>query len=810
IYDVLEVPPPLLASVELSKYCYTQTASEFTQTVSEFSSPESTLGSFNGFNGFFDRQSLNRPIILRPIFPSLFTIEGDEVRITNYSGGDLTDEENSTGRASGKRDYLKEAVEYFQEKLLVYGPPGSEVPIRSLLGHRSQAPPEVRHISGQHIRDFRNFLASAPSVFQLTEEHVILKPSAVSDSGLGSPSKVQGSPQKAPSVTATRSLISYLTSVLDKSRNPMSVQQLYAMLDEQYFLRQKNEKLAIIETSGDPNSSSAVVENDAIRFIKSSQDLLTFLKMHSELFHVQDHLVSPRHMPQSPVKRPGSRNSPQQVSSPREESSTPFQQQTPKQRLNSVLLKALSDNAGRDTVPVSPQSLPCVLGSHESPRGEGDSGVLLTPSWRSIRVITSVKECQVVCQKLIAGHSVISLDGEGVNLGPDGPATLLQIGTGDGDVFVFDVMINKRLVTEGGLKEIFESENILKMQLNILTVFLAAVAGVAQSTLDLLAHDRQKLSVYENQCDPPFKAVDGGYCYFLAYNVMHDCRSDAAALHWQFGVTLRNVFDTQTANAVVQYQQSGRPVYKVKNVGLNTLCKLYGLPCNPRKEQLKSCYRKDQRYWARRPLTEDMLTYAAFDAYILLPTIYEKMKSLLQDCSMSLFWELCAEQVDHFITRDEVKARKRNRKVEAEVAELREKLDSAEKGKTLVLSNREIRLLRFLELSDADKEKLEGSLKVVKKLDRLAGKNAGGNESNASAEGAGTAADPWIVLSNGKLDRLEKIDRIEQILEMATSGSSPDLRAGSRCDATTQTQTISTVSECEVQTDISGDVAPVK
>ncbi|CAG0889597.1 unnamed protein product, partial [Cyprideis torosa] len=58
------------------------------------------------------------------------------------------------------------------------------------------------------------------------------------------------------------------------------------------------------------------------------------------------------------------------------------------------------------------------------------------------------------------------------------------------------------------------------MQLNILTVFLAAVAGVAQSTLDLLAHDRQKLSVYENQCDPPFKAVDGGYCYFLAYNVM--------------------------------------------------------------------------------------------------------------------------------------------------------------------------------------------------------------------------------------------------------------------------------------------------
>ena len=36
---------------------------------------------------------------------------------------------------------------------------GTEVPIKSLLGHRSQAPPEVRHISGQHVKEFKDFLA---------------------------------------------------------------------------------------------------------------------------------------------------------------------------------------------------------------------------------------------------------------------------------------------------------------------------------------------------------------------------------------------------------------------------------------------------------------------------------------------------------------------------------------------------------------------------------------------------------------------------------------------------------------------------
>lgn len=66
-------------------------------------------------------------------------------------------------------------------------------------------------------------------------------------------------------------------------------------------------------------------------------------------------------------------------------------------------------------------------------------------------------------------------------------------------------------------------------------------------------------------------------------------------------------------------------MYKVKNVNLNTLCDHYGAPCNPLKEQLKNIYRKDQRYWSRRPMTRDMLIYASSDVLSLVPQVYSAM-----------------------------------------------------------------------------------------------------------------------------------------------------------------------------------------
>lgn len=74
----------------------------------------------------------------------------------------------------------------------------------------------------------------------------------------------------------------------------------------------------------------------------------------------------------------------------------------------------------------------------------------------------------------------------------------------------------------------------------------------------------------------------------------------------------------QSAHALLQYQEQNKQVYKVKNVSLNTLCEIYKAPKNPMKDQLKNIYRRDQKYWSRRPLSRDMLLYAAVDVLVLI------------------------------------------------------------------------------------------------------------------------------------------------------------------------------------------------
>lgn len=75
---------------------------------------------------------------------------------------------------------------------------------------------------------------------------------------------------------------------------------------------------------------------------------------------------------------------------------------------------------------------------------------------------------------------------------------------------------------------------------------------------------------------------------------------------------------TKSAHAVLQYQETGKQVYKAKNVSLNSLCELYGAPPNPMRDQLKNVYKRDQKYWSHRPMTREMLLYAASDVLVLI------------------------------------------------------------------------------------------------------------------------------------------------------------------------------------------------
>lgn len=75
---------------------------------------------------------------------------------------------------------------------------------------------------------------------------------------------------------------------------------------------------------------------------------------------------------------------------------------------------------------------------------------------------------------------------------------------------------------------------------------------------------------------------------------------------------------------------------------LNTVCTAYGAPQNPLKDKINSkLYRMMPRYWAQRPLTDEMLLYSAADVYPLVPHVYKAMIIALEevlarsDCYMS-------------------------------------------------------------------------------------------------------------------------------------------------------------------------------
>lgn len=77
----------------------------------------------------------------------------------------------------------------------------------------------------------------------------------------------------------------------------------------------------------------------------------------------------------------------------------------------------------------------------------------------------------------------------------------------------------------------------------------------------------------------------------------------------------------------------------------------------------------------------------------------------------------------------DVKARKRQRKMETEMVDLKKRMEEAT-SKNIVLSNREIRLLRWMDLTEDEKEKLKANHKVARKLEKL--ENMGQDKGDSS------------------------------------------------------------------------------
>lgn len=242
----------------------------------------------------------------------------------------------------------------------------------------------------------------------------------------------------------------------------------------------------------------------------------------------------------------------------------------------------------------------------------------------------------------------------------------------------------------------------------------------------------------------------------------------------------------------------------MKNVSLNTLCELHNAPINPIKDQMKTVFKRDQKYWARRPLSRDMLLYAAGDVLVLInEQLYANMANCMKSEYRTLFSELCTEQILMLIKPREVKTCKKQRKISTEVQDLKLKLSQT--SKNIVLSNREIRLLRYLDLTEEEKEKLRGSHKVAKKLEKLENIGQDRDQSDSDDEveimeqdnypsldsmpsdnsltggGGGTfsprsSEPPSLtesmqlmdeILSDPKMDRIARIEKMEEILSAA-------------------------------------------
>ncbi|KAG9509795.1 Egalitarian protein-like protein, partial [Fragariocoptes setiger] len=219
--------------------------------------------------------------------------------------------------------------------------------------------------------------------------------------------------------------------------------------------------------------------------------------------------------------------------------------------------------------------------------------------------------------------------------------------------------------------------------------------------------------------------------------VIHDVRNKSNALYNETGILIRNVFDTQVANLVIQQQDTGKPAYKSRYISSGKLCEIYGGPfVEQYHHTLRHCTQlysrngasalanigkaiksKDAKYWSTRPITELMYYESTHDIYCIIGCVYESFRSKLKPEYLSLFDQLNREGILAKIKPDEIKSLKRERKADLELIELKRKLYNS--NGPIVLSNREIRLLRHVDLTNEVRSKIQQCQKVAKKLERL-------------------------------------------------------------------------------------------
>lgn len=194
--------------------------------------------------------------------PSLFTLEGDQVILNGF--GDITAKNNPLLQsASRSRDYEKDAVDFFVMKLTKFGP---ELQIKSLLGHRSQAAPEVRLVSGRHLKEFCEFLQSQTEHFVVEGDRVRLKNMPEPDENA---IELDDEGKPLAGVKAKQAAVEYLKSVLEQNEDqPIPLDVFYQRFCQRF---------------------SHSIRQDVAT---NPKELLQFLKLNRGLFFIRSNKVT--------------------------------------------------------------------------------------------------------------------------------------------------------------------------------------------------------------------------------------------------------------------------------------------------------------------------------------------------------------------------------------------------------------------------------------------------------------------------------------------------------------------------------------
>ncbi|EFO23245.2 3'-5' exonuclease [Loa loa] len=441
--------------------------------------------------------------------PSLFTVEGDQVCLNGF--GDMTVKNNPLLQATANtrnRDYVKEAVQFFETKLQKFGPELQECLIKSLLGHRSQAAPEVRLVSGRHLKDFCEFLQSQSDHFVVEGDRVRLK-NMPEPSNAGIELDDEGKPLAG--VKAKQAAVEYLRSVVEQNdEQPVPMDAFYQKFCDRFShtIRQ--------EVATNP------------------KELLQFLKLNRNVFFIRSNKVS--------------------------------------------LVKNRASEDGSES------------GSTESSEIENNNSHLNHNAINRINLVKALKPAQESVSSINAEidnmeERVVGVDFKTVILGVQGEEflSLIVLATTT-QIVVFDVVHSDTILLESGVKEILESEKIIK--------------------------------------------------------VIHDAKRVATLLAHRYAINLRKIFDTQVAHAILQHEKFGKALTDMHTVSFRNLQRIY-YPQSIMMSDTTPRKLSHSPSWGLRPITEDFLVTVVEEAHCLVTVLYRMMSGILPKHLLALFEEKC-------------------------------------------------------------------------------------------------------------------------------------------------------------------------